>query len=375
MTALKYVLITVFAIALIGFIALIVLSNRAEKKRLWGFIDEDGQLVVQIQYDDARDFSNGFAAVSRRDRWGFIDREGQVGVEPKFLSVGDFSRSGRAWAKQTDHKIGYIDSSGRWAVEPGFTIAYGFSEQRAMAGITVGRTSTRISGSTGQSIYSFGLIDFDGEWIVEPLDDSDPRYWSTGGTFSEGLCSVQVDGDQFGYIDTTGTMVIPPIYSTAEEFHDGLALVGLTEGGYQIIDKNGSTVLKLPVSLVSRGEDGFLTIYGSLNDREGAFLAHVDGTVLQGPFKEAGVFAWTRLPVKRDDGWVLIDVSGNQYGEVWDSMESISAGRAAVRRDGRGLLSDGFSGYIDSDGRRVIPPSYNRVGPFVNGRARVAIQQ
>ena len=44
----------------------------------WGYIDTRGQLIVNPQFDDARPFSEGMAAVLIRnhqaDRWGYISR-------------------------------------------------------------------------------------------------------------------------------------------------------------------------------------------------------------------------------------------------------------------------------------------------------------
>jgi hypothetical protein len=44
----------------------------------WGYIDTQGRFMVNPQFDDARPFSEGMAAVLIRDRqierWGYISR-------------------------------------------------------------------------------------------------------------------------------------------------------------------------------------------------------------------------------------------------------------------------------------------------------------
>ena len=44
----------------------------------WGFIDRAGELTIPVQFDDARDFSVGFAPVRKGSAWGYIDRTGTV---------------------------------------------------------------------------------------------------------------------------------------------------------------------------------------------------------------------------------------------------------------------------------------------------------
>jgi hypothetical protein len=45
----------------------------------YGFINAEGRVVVEPRYPEARDFSEGLAAVAMGDRWGYIDREGRSG--------------------------------------------------------------------------------------------------------------------------------------------------------------------------------------------------------------------------------------------------------------------------------------------------------
>lgn len=49
-----------------------------KKNGLWGFIDKDGNEVVEFAYDEARDFYDGMAAVCMEGKWGYIDIDGNV---------------------------------------------------------------------------------------------------------------------------------------------------------------------------------------------------------------------------------------------------------------------------------------------------------
>lgn len=60
----------------------------------WGFIDCDGNTVIEPQYTMARSFSFGIAAVCKDDTWGFIDREGNVVIDFQFANALYFDELG-----------------------------------------------------------------------------------------------------------------------------------------------------------------------------------------------------------------------------------------------------------------------------------------
>lgn len=57
----------------------------SKKDGKYGFVDKDGKVVVDYQYDDAMEQNEyGFAAVKKDGKWGAVDNKGQVVVEPTF---------------------------------------------------------------------------------------------------------------------------------------------------------------------------------------------------------------------------------------------------------------------------------------------------
>lgn len=51
----------------------------------WGFVDNEGKVVIDYKYDKVTDFNDyGFAAVRNDNKWGAIDENGKVVCEPKF---------------------------------------------------------------------------------------------------------------------------------------------------------------------------------------------------------------------------------------------------------------------------------------------------
>jgi hypothetical protein len=76
----------------------------------WGFIDHTDRIVVQPVYDKALPFTNGLSKVSQKNKWGMIDREGKIVVQVRYDSVQVLT-SGRVLI-QADGYFGLADLDG-----------------------------------------------------------------------------------------------------------------------------------------------------------------------------------------------------------------------------------------------------------------------
>lgn len=63
----------------------------------WGYVDKDGQIVIEPQYEAARSFANGMAAVKKNGLWGFIDLNGEQVIKYSFDNAKDFNSNGCAF--------------------------------------------------------------------------------------------------------------------------------------------------------------------------------------------------------------------------------------------------------------------------------------
>ncbi len=63
----------------------------------WGFINKNGEMVIQPEFESAHSFSNSFAAVQIDGKWGFINEEGKVVINCDFEDVKDFNTKGCAF--------------------------------------------------------------------------------------------------------------------------------------------------------------------------------------------------------------------------------------------------------------------------------------
>ena len=187
------------------------------------------------------------------------------------------------------------------------------------------------------------------EWFASP------EYEYTG-YLSEGIQNVEKN-KLYGYIDRTGKTIIPFIYESALPFEDGKASVTL-KGEYFNIDKNGKRLAEEAVGEIpevmeepeepEEPEQDKLSKYDKIypySSREGI----------------------TRVQIKDKFGYV--DAEGNEitaieYDETWEFYE----GMAAVKKDNK-------MGYINDKGKLVIPLKYLAGDMFIDGTARVAINE
>jgi len=99
-----------------------------DRNKKWGYIDGSGKVVIDRQYDSAREFSEGLAAVRKGDLWGYIDRTGKVVINFTFQNAGKFSEGLAVAGRKERMYTGYIDKTGRYAIEPKYESCLDFSE-------------------------------------------------------------------------------------------------------------------------------------------------------------------------------------------------------------------------------------------------------
>jgi hypothetical protein len=89
-----------------------------------GFINRQGQVIIDFEFDYAFPYSEGLAQIFYQGKCGFIDLQGNLVIPPQFVYARAFSE-GRA-AVTMNEGIGYIDYSGEIVIPPQYFSAFDF---------------------------------------------------------------------------------------------------------------------------------------------------------------------------------------------------------------------------------------------------------
>jgi hypothetical protein len=220
----------------------------------WGYVrqDADNALtgVIPFEYDEAYNFSCGFAAVrskaciAEKCTYFYIDKNNQRAFENDFNYAGDFSDGfaivGIGNCETEDCKYGLIDKRGRWVLQPQFeevdelTEGYYLAAKDGRYGFINQQGETVISFKYTNALpFSQGIaaVAIDGNWFFVDKDGKQvfiDRFQDVF-SYSDSLCAVSQDGTNWGYIDMTGKFVIEAQFESAEPFLDGFAIVSKKE--------------------------------------------------------------------------------------------------------------------------------------------------
>ena len=130
-----------------------------------GFIDEQGNVVGRIVWDEACTFNvAALCAVRKNDLWGFAGRNGECVIEPQFESVGkwesisvDVEEAGlkeyAVWVKKNG-KYGYLRDTGKYLAETIYEEARDFWAERY--------APVKANGK-------WGFITAEGSFAIEPV--------------------------------------------------------------------------------------------------------------------------------------------------------------------------------------------------------------
>jgi hypothetical protein len=218
----------------------------------------------------------------------------------------------------------------------------------------------------------WGYIDSSGKIVIKPQ-------FAWAEEFSEGLAAFENEDGKHGYIDEMGRVVIEPKFDNWTEFSEGLAAVSVDfEWGY--IDKTGKWAI-LPQFAVGRPfSDGLALVGVPLNgkvsfppgpekhvfiDKAGKVVIDPKDDILNGTFSE-GV-GTVQFITNHGVNAVLIDRTGKVIVSVQDiETDGFSEGVTPAKKNGKW-------GYIDTNGRFVIEPQFEEAHTFSEGLAAVLI--
>ena len=225
--------------------------------------------------------------------------------------------------------------------------------------------------------WKYGFVDTTGKLVV-------PLKFDDAGEFSEGLARVQDRSDEFlwGYTDKTGKLVIPYRYTFAGDFFEGLAPVagyveaenGMRSLKWGFIDKTGKTIIPLQYEQANGFSEGLAAVKNG--DRWG-YIDITGKEVIPCTFYSAQSFvdgmAAVMFVMDPPYSWGYIDKVGEftitPHLVCFDvSSFYYGADLAIIRNGNNGIFKNGF---INKYGMIAIQQVYDNASPFIEGYAAV----
>lgn len=133
----------------------------ASKGSKVGYIDTDGQWVIQPQFEGALNFNNhGLAKIEQNARWALLTKAAKSSLLQTILMNAIFTWIKTVWfvlSFMQDEKFGFIDKTGKIVVEPIYEDATRFDINDLAV--------VKINGK-------YGAIDKTGKLVIEPKYDN-----------------------------------------------------------------------------------------------------------------------------------------------------------------------------------------------------------
>jgi hypothetical protein len=223
------------------------------------FINHQGQLVLETSFSSSKthlSFScsdletvsiDGFALLGPNKKFGYLNKQGGWLIEPQFALAksfeGDFAKigkvAGHSWRTgQPFYAWGIIDRSGRIVVEPRFACISSFEDGAALV------LCKEPDGWSTEGLWR--AIDIHGRFVSDGVEGM-----VTGLSWTSGPWPIRI-GERFGYITSTGELLIDPQYEWCEPFFEEKALV-MNGGRSGFIDRSGR--VQIPLNLPDGGHE------------------------------------------------------------------------------------------------------------------------
>lgn len=290
------------------------------------YIDTTGKPVFDKKYVNVGPFSNGYAAVEVEPgsaNYSFIDHKGKPLTDQTYRMPRDFSEGYAAIKVDVSggghYRYNYMDSEGKLVGEPRFLAANNFSEGHAA-----------VQGSNKNwMVLNKRFVASASNLPYEEINE-----------FHEGLARVRI-GERYGFIDTLGNLKIPMTDDYCDySFSEGLCLIKRA-GRFGYMDMTGKVVIPCRFTYAEAFSCSRAVVSESAPDESGMIT-------------ERGV----------------IDHNGKFVVEEkkFDFIETFSEDYAIVSKDGK-------KGFINVNGKVVIPMIYENARPFHEGYAAVRVNR
>ncbi len=205
-------------------------------KYLYGYLDEQGNEVMPLQYENAFDFTGGKALVQlRENEFALIARNGKILQTYPFAIMMGYSEGLIPFKKTFNDKWGYVDEQGQIVLSPQYAIAMAFQDGRAVVNMS-------------DDMYNqYGLINKLGKFFIPPTYN-DIRQLKEQ-RVAVGIATNPDQpyvGSTYGIADTAGHILTEFMYDQVGIYKEGLSSVTIDQSTF-FIDESGNPAESYPV--------------------------------------------------------------------------------------------------------------------------------
>ena len=295
----------------------------------YGLTDLSGGILLPVEYQAIAPYSNGFFRIKKDNLYGFCSIKGKVYIKPKYPQATDFSKG--VAIVQKNNLYGIVDLQDSFVVQPTYAkiVASSFNEYY------VGNsTNLEFEKSVSQPyliipitssvfhIQTFKQVSISDSISAIRIKNKDKWYYYNGKKetlkfetgfdaaepFVNGIASVK-QGNNVGIINSEGTYILQPLYSTIETQKLGIKSFYIaTENDKKgLFDASGKRIL------ANEYQEIFLASPNHLKVKKNNVwsLLRTDGTVVS---TQTYTFMDTNnampIPVMRSKKWCLLNSDG-----------------------------------------------------------------
>lgn len=298
---------------------------------LYYFIDKKGNKLNNEGYDDAFAFSEELAVIEKNGKMGAINRVGNLVVPTEYDDLGNES-NGLLYAEK-DGKFFYLNAKGNIVFNISFLNASTFKNNVAQVTTERGK----------------GIINSNGEFVI-------PAYFKQIKDFKEHYYALENDSLKWGIIGESNDTLLPFKYDYVGQLSENRAVV-FQNDKYGFIDSTGSFVVPLEkeTKIISKE----LLIYKNNHvpfEKKGkiGLMDTLGEKKIPALFQNIGYYD-KLIPIIKEDLWGYCDTNSERvinYQYEW--AENFIDTLAIVKMNG-------LYGMINEKGIFHLPPVYEAI--------------
>ncbi len=258
--------------------------------------------IKRILSYDVSGFDDGLTPVKINGKWGFFNTKGELSIKPVYEKIEEF--------------------------DGGFAI-----------------------GKRGKNYYIINTNGIETHQLPPTVNYVD--------RFCEGLAKVRTTNGKFGFVDTTGQIVIESKLIAVGNFHGGLAWVRTIDELIGFINTKGEWVIK-PTYTYVHDFDPQSGIAKVVANKETIYIDQTGQTIRMANGRESfSTFCEGLAKGEKNGYWGFYDNKGNWVIKpTFDGVRNFPSGYAAAK-------SKGDWGIINAKGEWVIEPKFKNIRDVV----------